>query len=782
MMNLSGIKKVDEFFCSDELTICDVPRGGRERKVVLESDRKYIVPGYQREIRWSTENVQILIDDLKQGAKFLGTLILSTSKPKEFEIIDGQQRITVITLMIDYLNKFVSQERKMENLCVIYNESFKYFNEALAFEFDYETIKSKNNVLFQAICANDMQNQRDDFRRIWRSIVERISPLSIENKEKLLMALLESELNVIVNEIEGTETQRKFCVDYFIDINNKSVELDGLDIIRAYAFKDNFVSTTKKWTQIQDKCNKLYGKVKYTRDDLFYQYFICNVNKEIEYKITKLSNDYKIKEDVEVNEKKYASGTFVWNMFKNDSFYSRLLSDLNEYLDFIDIVLKTETGGADEFKAFFKTENGMADETRILNAHTVINSILRNDDIVPKMMVMKYYFEILKPERTKNKKYRIISWIGVIANVFTMSTKRKGSELIASKVLQEDWQNALREYGKKIYKDVPTEINFGKINRDNGLITIESGQYMARRFFTMRDSCSGETIDEEVFKNENITSGDKNIEHFVINREYTYVIYLEDGSTIECEIKLPAKHKKNIATIANYLILNSEINRKLKNRTAYEKIDLLEKELASSRLDVVIPSAICQKHYYLMKKILHDKSTYPQKAITAADRKRDKEKILRNYYQKDFEEEFSLLIQGLSNEIMLFEAEKEYELKRLGFKDDGISFVYEDDSIFANVSADVDGKGKKIIVSAELYNPVFGEENGSDYYTRMIDKTSQLFEEKMGIEPELHSSNEYGNCIDESISFVLRLNAQIENVEKFLGVLHEISNEIEMLD
>ena len=183
-----------------------------------------------------------------------------------------------------------------------------------------------------------------------------------------------------------------------------------------------------------------------------------------------------------------------------------------------------------------------------------------------------------------------------------------------------------------------------------------------------------------------------------------------------------------------------------------------------------------------MKKILQAKSTYPKKAITAADRKRDKEKILRNYYQKDFEEEFSLLIQGLSNEIMLFEAEKEYELKRLGFKDDGISFVYEDDSIFANVSADVDGKGKKIIVSAALYNPVFGEENGSDYYTRMIDKTSQLFEEKMSIEPELRSSNEYGNCIDESISFVFGLNAQIENVEKFLKVLHEISNEIEMLN
>ena len=549
MPNLSGIKKVNEIICSEEITIYDKPKGGRERTVCLDEGREYIVPEYQREIKWSTENVQTLIDDLRKGSKFLGTITFSTSKPKEFEIIDGQQRLTVITMMINCINEYVEDSRKVINLCNIRNKSFPYFKETLLYKFDFEKIKKENQPLYNAILTNDNQNQRKDFARIWKSITERVETLPLVDKEKLLLALCESELNVIVNEIEGTDTQRKFCVDYFIDINNKSVELDSLDIIRAYAFKEDFIQTTDRWVKIQQKCNILSGKVKYTRDELYYQYFLCNVNKEIEYKISKLSNDYKIKEDVVIAGKEFASGTFVWNLFKNDKFYSNLLEELDEYLDFIEIVVSSETGGDDRFKQFFYDEKGkLVDETRILNAHTIINTILRNDDMVPKMMVMKYFFEVLKPNAVKYKNYRIISNINIIATVFTLSTKRKGSEIIASKVLLQDWQKGIREYSTKIYYEVPEEIGFDKINRDNGVVTTDSGLHAARRYFSMKDSCSISSgtlsIDEEKYKNENITSGEKNMEHFIINRDYTYTLFLDDGKTADVELTIPKKQKK----------------------------------------------------------------------------------------------------------------------------------------------------------------------------------------------------------------------------------------------
>ena len=753
MANLSGIKTVKEVFENEPMTIKDVSRGGIPKAIDFEKGREYIVPRYQREIRWSKDNVQILIDDLMGGKKFLGTITFSISEVGKFEIIDGQQRITVITLLLSYLNRVVPPNRQTKDLCTISNESFPFFQDALSYDFDYEKIKQTELSLYNNIESTDKQNQKTEFKDIWDSIIERINVLTPDQEKELMSALLESELNVIVNVIEGTDSQRKFCVDYFIDINNKSVELDSLDIIRAYAFKEDFADMTDKWINIQDKCNALYGRVKYTREDLYYQYFICSVNKEIDFKISKLSNEYEIKEDIIVKGKKYASGTFVWNIFKNDSFYSNLLTELNEYLDFIEVVLSTETGGTDEFKAYFKIDNGsFADETRILNAHTVINNILRNDDVVPKMMVMKYFLEVLRPERVKNNKYRIISWIGVVANVFTMSKKRKGSELIAGKLLQNDWAVAIRSYGEKLFKEVPTEIDFGKVARIDNSYTVESGQYMARRYFSMIDSCSGTDIDENVFKNENITAGDKNIEHFIVNREYTYAIYLEDGNTVDVEISIPRKYRKNIATIANYLILNSEVNSKLRNRPVYEKIEMLEKEIDEKGFDNVIPSKCCQRHYTIIKDVFYDNGKYPVKKLEAAKNKREKKSILKAYYTTYFEDEFSKVVNRLSDEENAFETEMSYRLQREGFVQDELAFSYDADNIFTNITAEPRGKEKGILVSAELYNPAYGE----DFYSRLIDQTLEWFKEKTGLEAELHSSREYCECDDESISFVFR--------------------------
>ena len=698
MANLSGIKNVKEIILSEDLSIYDKTRGGREKEVRLEKGREYIIPEYQREINWSKENVQILIDDLRRGSKFLGTITLSTSESQKFEIIDGQQRLTVITLMITYLNECVSENKKVKNLCDICNKSFPDFKDALHYKFDYEKIKEENLPLYNRIIENDNQNQKLDFKRIWDSIVERVDLLSIYKKEELLLALCESELNVIVNEISGTDSQRKFCVDYFIDINNKSVVLDSLDIIRAYAFKEDFSHMTEKWVRIQKKCNDLSGKVKYTREDLYFQYFICRVNKEIGYKISKLSNEYKIKEEIKVSGKKFATGTYIWNMFKNDKFYSKLLEELDEYLDFINIVISTETGGDDRFKKYFYNESGtLVDETRILNAHTIINSILRNEDMIPKMMIMKYFLEVLKPETVKNARYRIISSINIIATVFTLSTKRKGSEIITSKLLLEDWQKGIREYAIKIIQDVPSKIGFGKTIKENGIITIDSGLHAARRYYSMLDAYSNKThkVDEELFKRENITNGNNNMEHFLINRECNYTLFLEDGKTVDIEINLPRKHKKRMATIANYIMMNSGFNTKLKNRPVYEKIDMIEKFISEKGIDVVIPSVGSQKHYYLIKKYFHDESKYPKKQLDAEHKKMEKKKLLIDYYKFFFEDEFNKLSESLRDPEMIFSAQLEYELKKKGFEVEEDRFIIKLDNVFANISAEIDKKRER---------------------------------------------------------------------------------------
>ena len=65
--------------------------------ITLEENRKYIVPYFQREIRWTKDNLITLINDVRKGSKFLGNLIF-TKRQSDYEILDGQQRTTVIAV------------------------------------------------------------------------------------------------------------------------------------------------------------------------------------------------------------------------------------------------------------------------------------------------------------------------------------------------------------------------------------------------------------------------------------------------------------------------------------------------------------------------------------------------------------------------------------------------------------------------------------------------------------------------------------------------------------
>lgn len=780
---LSGIKTVSEVFKKEETKLYDVS-GGRNIPIPLEDNRIYIIPGYQREIRWDNEKVQILVDDLKKGSKFLGTIILSTSEACKFEIIDGQQRLTVITLMITYLNSILPPNKKIEPLCKLHNASFEYFDDALIEGFDYEAISKTNKGLYEHIIQTDVLEQKEDFRRIWLCLKERIDKLSVCDQEKLLTSLSDSSLNIILNKIGKTKAERKFCIDYFIDINNKSVDLESLDFIRAYAFKEDFDLMSSQWIEIQNKCSRIRGKVKYSREELYYQYFICRVNKELDYQLkSSLGQKYITKEEVRLKGKVYSKGTSVWYMFSNDKFYSGMLKDLNDYLDFILLILKAGNGTDEEFKKYFRKEDGtLIDSDTISNAFTIISNILLNDDVVPKMMILKLYLEILKPERMKSKQYKIVYDIFAIANIFSINGNKKSSEPVANKLLPKDWETEIKNYGYKLLHEIYDTTDFAKVCKLGGSYTIESGQYMARRYYSMMDSFSwksGNTsINEKVFLSSNARNGKCNDEHFIINRKYEYALYKEDGNTVDVSVKLPNICRKYIATLANYIVLESSINSKLKNRPVYEKIEMIESVIKEKDITQVIPSRRSQLHYFLIKKILHDQSKYPDEGIKESKSKKEKKDALKNYYNQYFEDEFLDLANMLKREDLLIKTAIEYDLKKMGFTEEEGVWRDEQDNEFSNFEVKIGEKTKKIFVSIELYNPASGESDGDKIYSQIIEFVCQRFKQILKKEPCLISSKEWGCDYEESFTFEFEFDAEIKYVENFIEAINQISDDL----
>ena len=93
--------------------------GDEKNLVELLKDKKYTIHYYQREYRWQEKQIQEMIDNLtteflenyksehsrqdgeKYSAYFMGSIVLAG---EDKEIIDGQQRLSSLTLLLMYLN------------------------------------------------------------------------------------------------------------------------------------------------------------------------------------------------------------------------------------------------------------------------------------------------------------------------------------------------------------------------------------------------------------------------------------------------------------------------------------------------------------------------------------------------------------------------------------------------------------------------------------------------------------------------------------------------------
>ncbi len=77
---------------------------------VFSSDYEFRIPEYQRPYRWGTDQALQLLDDLEETLDrdddepyFLGSLVLVQQSSTRYDVIDGQQRLTTLTLLFSVL-------------------------------------------------------------------------------------------------------------------------------------------------------------------------------------------------------------------------------------------------------------------------------------------------------------------------------------------------------------------------------------------------------------------------------------------------------------------------------------------------------------------------------------------------------------------------------------------------------------------------------------------------------------------------------------------------------
>lgn len=73
---------------------------------ILRDGKPYVVPKFQRDYSWTVEEVDQLWDDVfraieeKQGTYFIGSMVINDSNSSSYDVIDGQQRLSTISILI----------------------------------------------------------------------------------------------------------------------------------------------------------------------------------------------------------------------------------------------------------------------------------------------------------------------------------------------------------------------------------------------------------------------------------------------------------------------------------------------------------------------------------------------------------------------------------------------------------------------------------------------------------------------------------------------------------
>ncbi len=310
-------------------------------------ERQFVIPIYQRLYSWKKEQCEQLWDDIikaggndKTNGHFIGSILyvqdsVYTTKHNEFLIIDGQQRLTTITLLLIALRNHLSEEveilekfsrKKIENRYLINRDEDgdKKFRLILS-ESDKDTLLSlidKNKRKPSEPSVKIMEN--------FKLFEEWIN----KNTDKL-EAIFKGLEKLMTVEI-SLEREKDDPQLIFESMNSKGIELTQADLIRNYIVMETEVGKQEDFYNQYWRAMEEDFKQNETLFDRFVRHYLTIKTGKIpkEKRVYEAFKDYQQKEWIEIEDllkdlQKYC-GYFCQIAFKKEAD-----KDLNKALSFL---------------------------------------------------------------------------------------------------------------------------------------------------------------------------------------------------------------------------------------------------------------------------------------------------------------------------------------------------------------------------------------------------------------------------------------------------------------
>lgn len=317
---------------------------------LFSEKRLYIIPKYQRAYTWGKREWEQLFEDVTENEEgyFLGSIICvndDVGLPKKFEVIDGQQRLTTLTIMLlaiysklyDLKNTFLDDEELLADYTNIRRELFEKIDNIIypriqlqsvsSNRDDYESLMNENGIKLNNIQKPKYRGLRSiekAFNFFRSSLDQYIEEHGIDNIVEILFKIAKKFNSAVLVTIEVDTHKDAYML--FESLNNRGIPLSAIDLIKNILIRESEVDkaadeTYEKWVQILKNLGENYS----VEERFFRQYY--NAYRE------ELNESYK-----STPGKKYELGYLATRTTLLD-IYERMIKDQG-YKKFVDSILK----------------------------------------------------------------------------------------------------------------------------------------------------------------------------------------------------------------------------------------------------------------------------------------------------------------------------------------------------------------------------------------------------------------------------------------------------------
>jgi len=287
---------------------------------LMSNGLRYEVPKFQRDYTWEEEQWDDLWQDIKallsndDSEHYMGYLVLQTTNNKDFQIIDGQQRMTTMSLLIlatlkclkDLADAGIDSERNLKRKESLLNSYIGYIdpvtlisNNKLKLNRNSDDYYKQYLVLLKELPLRNTNASEKHMRECFNWYYDRIKREF--NTGERLAAFIDNIVDkLFFTVIEVTDQLNAFKV--FETLNARGVQLSSSDLLKNYLF--SVVDETKphisEIEELENIWSKIVGKLGEQKFEDYLRYYWNSTNKSVTKKnlFKTIKNSIKTKEQV----------------------------------------------------------------------------------------------------------------------------------------------------------------------------------------------------------------------------------------------------------------------------------------------------------------------------------------------------------------------------------------------------------------------------------------------------------------------------------------------------